>query len=231
MALDRGCALVRSCFMGTIAAGAKQSDGSASSRAEESAARERILAAAYDLFCRNGIRAVGVDAIVERSDVAKMTMYRHFRSKDDLVLAVLERREDLWTRQWLQAAVKRQSEDPGDRLLAIFDVFDGWFRRRNFEGCLFVNALLEIEDRKSPIHRACREQLARIRSFVEELARDAGVAEPEPFARQWHILMKGSIVAAGEGDVDAALRAKELARLFLASAAPNRAPAAAASSA
>lgn len=224
MSLDRGLALVRSCYMGTEAAGAKRSDTSSGSRAVESPARERILSAAYDLFCRNGIRAVGIDTIIERSNVAKMTMYRHFRSKDDLVLAVLERREDLWTRQWLQAAVNRHSDDPGDRLLAVFDVFDVWFRRRNFEGCLFVNALLEIEDRKNPIHRACREQLARIRSFVEELARDAGIAEPEPFARQWHILMKGSIIAAGEGDLDAALRAKELARLLLASATPNRAP-------
>ena len=215
--------------MGTNAAGAKRSDSSSGRRAEESPARERILATAYDLFCRNGIRSVGIDTIVERSNVAKMTVYRHFRSKDDLVLAVLERREDLWTRQWLQAAVKRQSEDPGDRLLAIFDVFDGWFRRRNFEGCLFVNALLEIEDRKNPIHRACRKQLTHIRSFVEDLARDAGIAETEPFARQWHILMKGSIVAAGEGDVDAALRAKELGRLLLISAAPKRAPAAASS--
>ena len=151
-------------------------------RASGSAARERILSTAYTLFSQHGIRAVGVDTIIEQSGVAKMTVYRHFRSKDDLVLAVLERREELWTRGWLQADVRRRAEDPGERLLAIFDVFDGWFRRRSFEGCLFVNALLEIDDRKHPIHQASREQLARIRSFIAELASEAGVAEPDAFA-------------------------------------------------
>ena len=178
------------------------------------------MSTAYTLFCRHGIRAVGVDTIIERSGVAKMTVYRHFRSKDALVLAVLDRREQLWTRGWLEADVRRRAELPGDRLLAIFDVFDGWFRRRSFEGCLFVNALLEFDDRKHPIHQACRDQLARIREFVAELAAEAGVADPDHFARQWHILMKGSIVSAGEGDVDAALRAQEIGRLLLAAAVP-----------
>ena len=178
-------------------------------------ARERILSSAYTLFCRHGIRAVGVDTIIERSGVAKMTVYRHFGSKDDLVLAVLDRREQLWTRKWLEREVRRRAERPVDRLIAIFDVFDEWFHRRDFEGCLFVNALLEIDDRKHPIHIACREQLARIREFLIELATEAGVADPDHFARQWHILMKGSIVSAGEGDLLAARRAQELGRLLV----------------
>jgi AcrR family transcriptional regulator len=178
-------------------------------------ARERILSSAYTLFCRHGIRAVGVDTIIERSGVAKMTVYRHFGSKDDLVLAVLDRREQLWTRKWLEREVRRRAERPVDRLLAIFDVFDEWFHRRDFEGCLFVNALLEIDDRKHPIHIACREQLARIRELLIELATEAGVADPDDFARQWHILMKGSIVSAGEGDLLAARRAQELGRLLV----------------
>src|SRR5436305_6793881 len=82
------------------------------------AARERILAAAYELFSRRGIQAVGIDAVIERSGVARQTLYRHFASKQDLVLAFLERREDVWTRTWLQAEVERRTPDPGRRLLA-----------------------------------------------------------------------------------------------------------------
>jgi AcrR family transcriptional regulator len=178
-------------------------------------ARERILETAYGLFCRHGIRAVGIDTIIERSGVAKMTVYRHFKSKDDLVLAVIDRREQRWTRGWLEREIRLRSDDPAERLLAVFDVFDGWFRKRSYEGCLFINALLEVDDRSHPIHRASRDQLARIRDLIAELAADAGVADPDSFARQWHILMKGSIVAAAEGDTEAAMRAQAMGRLLL----------------
>jgi AcrR family transcriptional regulator len=178
-------------------------------------ARERILAAAYELFSRNGIRAVGIDAIIARSGVARMTLYRHFASKDELVLAFLQRREQLWTRDWLEASVESRASDPAERLLAIFDVFDKWFHSPDYEGCSFVNVLLEMPDRSSPLNRASAEHLATIRAFLERLAREAGVRDPEGVARQWHILMKGSIVAAGEGDREAARRAKELGTLLL----------------
>jgi AcrR family transcriptional regulator len=178
-------------------------------------AREKLLTAAYELFSRHGVQAVGVDAIIERSGVARQTMYRHFRSKQELVLAFLQRREEVWTQGWLAAEVRRRAQDPRERLLAIFDVFDEWFRAPDFEGCSFINVMLEHPDEDHPLHRAAASYLARIRDFLQELAVGAGIAEPEPFARQWHILMKGSIVAAGEGDRDAALRAKRLATLLL----------------
>jgi len=177
--------------------------------------RERILQTAYELFSRHGIRGVGVDTVIERSGVAKMTLYRHYPSKDKLALAFLRRREELWTRAWLQTEVERRASSPRARLLAIFDVFDRWFRRADFEGCSFINVLLEIDDRAHPVRSATVHHLEVIRSFLRELAAGAGVRDPDGFARQWHILMKGSIVAAGEGDRDAARRAQDIGALLL----------------
>ncbi len=178
-------------------------------------ARERILAAAYDLFSHRGIQAVGIDAIVAQSGVARQTLYRHFSSKQDLVLAFLERREQLWTRDWLQEEVARRASDPEQRLLAIFDVFGEWFRTPGFEGCSFINVMIEITDPAGAVHLAGVSYLAGIRLFLEDLARRAGIAQAEGFARKWHILMKGSIVAAAEGDQDAARRAQEMGALVL----------------
>lgn len=181
-------------------------------------ARERILDTAYTLFSRHGIRAVGVDTVVAESGVAKMTLYRHFPSKNDLVLAFLERREQLWTRGWVEEETGRRATTPGERLLAIFDIFDEWFHRDDFEGCSFINVLLEIEDPTHVVHAAAVQNLATIRAFLRRLAEEAGVPDPDTFSRQWHMLMKGSIVTAGEGDADAARRAKEVGKLLLAQA-------------
>ena len=85
----------------------------------------------------------------------------------------------------LQREVEERTADPAERLLAIFDVFDAWFAAAEFEGCSFINVLLEIADPASDPHRASTDHLARIRDFVEGLAADAGVADPEAPARQW----------------------------------------------
>jgi AcrR family transcriptional regulator len=179
-------------------------------------ARERILETAYELFSRHGTRAVGVDSVIAEAGVAKMTLYRNFRSKDELILEFLRRREELWTRGWLQAEAVRRGATPAERLLAIFDTFGEWFAREDFEGCSFVNVLLAIDDREDTVRRASVEHLATIRQFVAGLAAEAGIEDPDAFARQWHILMKGSIVSAGEGDHQAAVRARELGALLLA---------------
>jgi AcrR family transcriptional regulator len=180
------------------------------------AGRERILETAYELFARHGTRSVGVDRIVAEAGTAKMTLYRNFASKDELVLAFLERRGELWTRGWLQTEVERRAAEPAARLLAIFDVFGEWFAREDFEGCSFINVMLELDDRADPVRIETVRHLSAIRDFLIGLATAAGIEEPDGFARQWHILMKGSIVAAGEGDRLAAGRARELGALLLA---------------
>src|SRR5688572_14049702 len=95
----------------------------------EPQARERILATAYELFSRRGVRDVGVDEVIASAGVAKATLYRHFRSKDELVLAFLGRREQRWTHEWLETEARRRGATPEEQLLAIFDVFHEWFQR------------------------------------------------------------------------------------------------------
>lgn len=178
-------------------------------------ARERILAAAYELFSRHGIGDVGINAVIENAGVAKRTLYRHFGSKDDLVVEFMKMREQRWTRDWVQREVERRATSPEERLLAVFDVFHEWFQRDDLEGCSFINVLLETDDRKSAVRQASVEHLATIRAFLEGLASEAGIGQPDAFARRWHILMKGSIVSAQEGDRDAARRAQEVGRVLL----------------
>jgi AcrR family transcriptional regulator len=179
-------------------------------------ARERILETAYDLFSRHGLQAVGVNTVIAHSGVAKRTLYRHFASKDDLIVEFLRLREARWTKAWLQGEVERRATTPEDRLLAVFDVFHEWFQSDELEGCSFINVLLEVEDRESRVRKASVEHLAEIRVFLTRLAEEAGIERPDDFARRWHILMKGSIVAAQEGDRDAARRAQAVGRIVIA---------------
>ncbi|MPY78060.1 MAG: TetR family transcriptional regulator [Actinophytocola sp.] len=181
---------------------------------DATAARGRILDAAYDLFAQRGIRAVGIDEVIAQSKVAKATLYRHFPSKDDLVLAFLKNREQRWTFGFVEAESRSRGTTPEEQLLAIFDVFHDWFHGAGFEACSFINVLLEMGP-DHPAGAACVKHLANIRGVVAGRARDAGLREPDEFARSWHILMKGSIISAAEGDTKAARRAKEMASALI----------------
>jgi AcrR family transcriptional regulator len=189
-------------------------DSRARTDKREPEARERIVDSSYELFSRRGIQAVGVDEVIENAGVAKATLYRHFPSKDDLVLEFLERREQLWTHDLVEAGAKSRGSTPEEQLLAIFDVFDEWFRREDFEACSFISVLLEMGP-EHPAGRASMRHLENIRSMVRELAEEAGLRDPASFASSWHILMKGSIVSAAEGDVEAAHRAQSMARQLI----------------
>jgi AcrR family transcriptional regulator len=183
-------------------------------RQKEVRPRERLVHAAYDLFSRDGVSQVGIDTILAKSGCAKASLYSNFRTKVDLAIAFLDRRESVWTRGWLEFEIKHLARTPEGRLLAIFDVFDGWFHKKSFEGCSFINVLLESKV-DSPIRQAAAIHLAKIRAIVRGLAEEANLREPEKFAQAWHVLMKGSIVSAGEGNRNAARDAKRAARLVL----------------
>jgi AcrR family transcriptional regulator len=180
----------------------------------EPQARERILDTAYELFSRRGVRGVGVDEVIADAGVAKATLYRHFPSKNKLVLAFLERREQRWTHEWLETEARRRGATPEEQLLAIFDVFGEWFRREEFDACSFINVLLEMGP-QHPAGKASIVHLENIRAIVRGLAEEAGLRDPGSLAHSLHILMKGSIVAASEGDVEAAQRAQSMARLLI----------------
>jgi AcrR family transcriptional regulator len=181
-----------------------------------SEARQRILDTAYDLFSHRGIRAVGTDELIELANVAKATFYRHFPSKDDLVLAFLDQRERVWVEEWVLTEAKRRGATPEEQLLVIFDLFGEWFTNDDFEGCSFINVLLEFGgDPQHPAHQACLAALKQLRVVLSRLAAAAGLRDPDEFALSWHILMKGSIVQAAEGDLDAAKRAQNMGRLLI----------------
>lgn len=172
--------------------------------------RERIVEAAYALFSRRGVRAVGVGGLAAAAGVAPSTLYRHFRSKDDLVLAYLKRRfQERSTAVAVSAA-------PGDQeaILAVFDVFARWFREDSPEVAGFVQVLIEMGP-GHPLGRASAAYLAQDRASLERVAAAAGLRDPEGFAWSCHLLLQGAIIAHEEGDPEAAGRARHLAALLI----------------
>ena len=178
-------------------------------------ARERIIRTAYELFTRHGLAAVGVDRIVAEANVAKTTLYRHFRSKDDLVVAVLERHQQLWLRDWLEPKLSAGDASATERLLAVFDRFEEWFGDESFNGCLFINSLGETRDRTSVVRLAAIGAIEDVYVLLAQLTTEADAREPELLARQIQLLMRGTIVATTEGRAEAVHEARDAARLLI----------------
>lgn len=185
-------------------------------------ARERLIETSYELFTRRGIGDVGVDEVVARAGVAKATLYRHFPSKEDLVLAFLDRRAEVWTDEVIDRLPGERAEDPKGQLLALFDVLDEWFHRHSdYEACSFVKVLFEV-GAEGRIGTACIGHLDKIRAILRDRAERAGLRDAKELAWSLNILVKGSIVCAAEGDVDSARRAKAIAAWLIEQHAPKR---------
>jgi AcrR family transcriptional regulator len=178
--------------------------------------RGRILDAAARLFYRQGIRTVSVDNVAEAASVTKVTVYKHFRSKDNLIASCLHMLDDRFF-GWFVAQVEASSMDPEARLLAVFDVLDRWFHQRGFRGCAFINAAVELGDPLHPAYGAVVAHKDRVRTYFRDLARAAGFNDPLLISEQWMLLSEGATVTAlVEDDRDAARRARKAAEVLLA---------------
>jgi AcrR family transcriptional regulator len=179
-------------------------------------ARDRLLAAADELFYAEGIHTVGIDRVIERAGVAKASLYSTFGSKDELVRAYLEGRHAL-RRTRLLAGLERY-DDPRDRLLGVFEVLAELTGTPGFRGCAFYNASAESTP-GGPIEEVSNANRAWTRGLFFELARDAGAKDPATLADQLVVLYDGASVG-GRMDKDskAALMAREIATMLLATA-------------
>lgn len=157
--------------------------------------REKLVDTATELFYKHGFHATGIDRIVAEAGVAKMTLYKHFRSKDELILAVLRRRDESF-RNWLMREIERREAGPRERLLVLFDVLREWFRKNDYRGCMFINAGAEYGAPDSAIRALACEHKRLLRAYVEQLARDAGASDPAELASGLTLLANGATVAA-----------------------------------
>ena len=180
--------------------------------------RDHLVATALGLFNRDGFHATGIDKILSEAGVAKMTLYKHFKSKDELILAVLRRRDEEF-RNWFMRAVESRSKTPRERLLAVFDALAEWFEGRDFSGCMFINASAEFAPLDDPIHGAAAEHKRLLHAYIRDQAQAAGAGDAAGLAMELMLLMEGAIVMAYvAGEAGAARRAKAAAQKLLQSA-------------
>ncbi|GAA2141391.1 TetR/AcrR family transcriptional regulator [Nocardioides koreensis] len=180
-------------------------------------ARQRILDTAFRLFYAHGIRAVGVDRIIGESGVAKATFYKHFPAKDDLVVAYLDRVDEVWSGQ-LHAAAEAAGPDPADELVGLFDALASACRRDGYRGCAFINAAAESAP-GTPVHDRTVAHKREVLAWVRRLGVDAGAADPDGLARSLTLLLDGGLASGAlDADPEAATRAKASAALLVAAA-------------
>jgi AcrR family transcriptional regulator len=188
----------------------------AAKSAQQLSARERLLAAADELFYEEGVNTVGIDRVIERAGVAKATLYSAFGSKDELIRAYLEHRYQGRRERTMHAV--EQYETPRDRLMAVFDVLAESLSKPNYHGCAFVNASAEARP-GSPIETAVDGYRGWMRGLLTQLARDAGAADPEQLAWQLHLIYDGANVSARmDHDRGAVLPARQAAEALISAA-------------
>jgi AcrR family transcriptional regulator len=158
--------------------------------------RERLVAAAVELFYRHGFGAVSIDQVLERAGVTKTTFYKHFDGKDDLMVAAVQRRDEWESQAWARAVRKLAGDDPARQFLAMFDVMDIWFNDPDFLGCMFINAAAEFPNPHDPVHQAAAAYKRKSRDHWLSLAKATGADEvsAQTFADCFSALIEGALI-------------------------------------
>jgi AcrR family transcriptional regulator len=166
------------------------------SPSEATDVRERILAVASELFYKQGARAVGVDLVVERAAVAKSSLYRHFRTKDDLIVAFLEREDvDFWA-IWDGVAAAHADDALGE-LEAHMRWIGERLGRANYRGCPQINVAAEFAEQDHPAREVARAHMQALRARLAAIAGRLGASAPDALAAQLALLVNGAFVSAG----------------------------------
>jgi AcrR family transcriptional regulator len=187
--------------------------------------RDVLVDTALRLFYTQGFNATGIDKILAESGVAKMTMYKHFKSKDELILAALMRRDEQF-RAWLTSEMQKAASDPRGQLLAMFDALEDWFKGNafkgmGFSGCAFINASSEFAKLDHPAHKIAAEHKRCVLEHIADLCTKAGAEDPAQLAEQLALLKEGAIVTAQvRGMPESAQIAKTMAIALLDAALP-----------
>ena len=177
--------------------------------------RDELVRKALKVFYRDGFGATGMDKLVKETGISKTSMYKHFRSKDDLILAVLRLRDENFRNTFVRR-VEELAKTPRDRLLATFDALGEWFAQKDFRSCMFIKAASEYQDKAHPIHAASAEHKRLLFAYVRDLAKKAGANKPDALARQLMLLKEGAIVTAHmQGPKGVAKNAKAAAEVLL----------------
>jgi AcrR family transcriptional regulator len=162
---------------------------------DDESAHNRLLSAATHLFCKNGINATGIDAIIDEAGTAKTTLYKLFGSKTNLVNAVLENEGKQW-REWFIGAIEQGGGDAETKLARIFPALKSWFGEERFYGCPFINAVGEHDKDAKQFRAIAMKHKKVVLAHIEKLAGEMGATEPETLAHQLALLIDGAIVAA-----------------------------------
>ena len=176
------------------------------------------MSAASFLFCNHGFAATGIDTILAHAGTAKATLYNHFKSKEELIAAVLEAEGATW-REWFFGRLAEVEGPAQERTLAVFDVLHDWFADPGFYGCPFINAVAEMDSGNDAVRRAADLHKEHLLTWLKAQAIEMKVSDVKECARSLAVLIDGAIVAAQHArDPSFALTARHMAALYLASA-------------